>query len=624
LQDVYKKATGAVFKPPNERLSFLTLRTTLTILRWPSVLQTTQKFNSITMTVPQRPWWKDGVVYQIYPASFKDSNGDGIGDLNGIISELDYIRSIGVDVIWICPMYDSPQVDMGYDIRDYEDVYRPYGTVQDMERLIAETHSRGMKIILDLVVNHTSDQHKWFQESRSSKDNPKRDWYIWRPARYVDGQRKAPNNWVSNFTGSVWEWDEHTQEYYLHLFCPEQPDLNWENPETRQAIYKSAMEFWLQRGVDGFRVDTVNMYSKGEMLDAPVTDPGSEWQFAGYQYCNGPRMAEFLNEMNQILEKYDAMTVGECPHTRDMKRVLEYVSAKEKQLNMVFQFDVVDVGQGPYKFQTTPKNWTLPDFKRAMARTQDLIRSPSDGWTTVFLENHDQSRSISRFTSDAPEHRVAGGKMLALMMAALSGTLFIYQGQEIGMTNFPLTWDMSEYKDVDSSNYYKMVAARTNNDPKALEDAHVSLQHLARDHARVPMSWSTAPHNGFSPPDATAKPWMRPLEDADVCNATQQQSDKNSVLAFWKRMLQVRKQHNDLLVHGQYDDLDLESKDFFVFSKTWNEKKAVCICNFTDKKKDLVFPESVMGKKMDLLVSSVDDCEEKKLAAFEGRIYLLA
>ncbi|KAI4928646.1 hypothetical protein J4E85_005264 [Alternaria conjuncta] len=576
------------------------------------------------MTVPQRPWWKDGVVYQIYPASFKDSNGDGVGDLNGIISELDYIRSIGVDVIWICPMYDSPQVDMGYDIRDYEDVYRPYGTVQDMEKLIAETHSRGMKIILDLVVNHTSDQHKWFLESRSSKDNPKRDWYIWRPARYVNGERKAPNNWVGNFTGSVWEWDEHTQEYYLHLFCPEQPDLNWENPETRQAIYKSAMEFWLQRGVDGFRVDTVNMYSKGEMLDAPITDPGSEWQFAGYQYCNGPRMAEFLNEMNQILEKYDAMTVGECPHTPDMKRVLEYVSAKEKQLNMVFQFDVVDVGQGPYKFQTTPKNWTLPQFKRAMARTQDLIRAPSDGWTTVFLENHDQSRSITRFTSDAPEHRVAGGKMLALMMAVLSGTLFIYQGQEIGMTNFPLTWDMSEYKDVDSTNYYKMVAARTKDDPKALEAAHKSLQHLARDHARVPMSWSTATHNGFSPPDATAEPWMRPLEDAKVCNVAQQKGDKDSVLAFWKRMLQVRKQHNDLLVHGQYDDLDVESPDFFVFSKTWNEKRAVCICNFTDQKKDLAFPESVKSEKMELLVSSVDDCEEKKLAAYEGRIYLLA
>lgn len=576
------------------------------------------------MTVAQRPWWKDAVVYQIYPASFKDSNGDGIGDLNGIISELDYIRSIGTDCIWICPMFDSPQVDMGYDIRDYEDVYAPYGTLQDMERLIDETHSRGMRIILDLVVNHTSDQHKWFQESRSSKDNPKRDWYIWRPARYVNGERKPPNNWVSNFTGSVWQWDPQTEEYYLHLFCPEQPDLNWENPETRQAIYKSAMEFWLERGVDGFRVDTVNMYSKGEMLDAPVTDPNSEWQFAGLQYCNGPRMAEFLSEMNAILSKYDAMTVGECPNTPDMKRVLEYVSAKEKQLNMVFQFDVVDVGQGPYKFQTTPFNWTLPQFKRAIKQTQDLLLPPSDGWTTVFLENHDQSRSITRFTSDAPEHRVAGGKMLALMMAALSGTLFIYQGQELGMTNFPETWDMSEYKDVDSSNYYKMVAERTKNDPEALKAAKTSLQHLSRDHARVPMSWSKAKFNGFSPADAKAQPWMRALEDAEVCNAADQQGDKNSVLAFWKKILKVRKEWNDLLVHGIYQDLDIENEEFYCFSKTHGDKKAVAICNFTGKEQALAWPAAVRDIKKDLLISSVDDHVEGTLKAFEGRVYVLA
>jgi oligo-1,6-glucosidase len=592
------------------------------------------------MTVTQRPWWKDGVVYQIYPASFKDSNGDGVGDFQGIISELDYIRSIGVDTIWICPMYDSPQVDMGYDIRNYEDVYAPYGTLDDMQRLIDETHARGMRIILDLVVNHTSNlvsltsitvekkvtnelQHEWFLESRSSKDNPKRDWYIWRPARYVDGERKPPNNWVSNFTGSVWEWDEHTQEYYLHLFCPEQPDLNWENEETRKAIYKSAMEFWLDRGVDGFRVDTVNMYSKGEMLDAPITDPGSEWQFAGYEYCNGPRMREFLGEMNEVLSRYDAMTVGECPNTKEMSRVLEYVSAKEKQLNMVFQFDVVDVGQGPYKFQTTPRNWILPQFKEAIARTQDLIRG-NDGWTTVFLENHDQSRSISRFTSDAPEHRVAGGKMLSLMMCALSGTLFIYQGQELGMTNFPKTWSMDEYKDVDSSNYYKMVARRTNNDPEALEAAHTSLQHLARDHSRVPLSWSTGPTNGFSPPDAKEKPWMRPLEDADVCNAKQQQSDKNSVLAYWKRMLGVRKQYSDLLVHGEYDDLDVENRDFYAFTKTWKGKKAFVICNFTNKEQRLYVPKQIDNIKKELLVSSVNEPVEEELAAWEGRIYLLA
>ncbi len=284
----------------------------------------------------------------------------------------------------------------------------------------------------------------------------------------------------------------------------------------------------------------------------------------------------------------------------------------------------MDTGQGPYKFQTTPKNYTLPKFKRSVALTQDLIRSPSDGWTTVFLENHDQARSITRFTSDAPEHRVPGGKMLALMMAALSGTLFIYQGQEVGMVNFPESWDMNEYKDVESTNYYKMVAARTNNDPTALQAARKSLQHLARDHSRVPMSWSTAQHNGFSPPNATAKPWMRPLEDAAVCNVEQQKSDKTSVLAFWRRILQVRRQYADLLVFGQFDDLDVENPDCFVFSKTWKGKKAVTICNFTDKPLPLQFPQQVRNSKMELLVSSVSAPAEQQLAAYEGRIYLLA
>ncbi|KAF9730462.1 hypothetical protein PMIN03_002294 [Paraphaeosphaeria minitans] len=576
------------------------------------------------MTVAERKWWKDGVVYQIYPASFKDSNGDGVGDLKGILSELDYIRSIGVDTIWICPMYDSPQVDMGYDVRDYEKVYPPYGTNEDMERLIAETHARGMRIVLDLVVNHTSDQHAWFQESRSSKDSPKRDWYIWRPARYIDGKRHPPNNWLGNFGGSVWQWDDHTQEYYLHLFCPEQPDLNWENPVTRHAIYKSAMEFWLERGVDGFRVDTVNMYSKGDMADAPVTDPESEWQFAGLQYCNGPRMREFLGEMNEVLARYDAMTVGECPNTPDMKRVVQYVSAREKQLNMVFQFDVVDIGQGPYKFQTTPKNYTLPAFKDAIARTQSLLRLAPDAWTTVFLENHDQARSISRFASDAPEHRVASGKLLALVMCALSGTLFLYQGQELGMTNFPATWDMSEYKDVDSSNYYNMVRQRTGGDATRLAAAKTSLQHLARDHARVPMSWSTARYNGFSPADSAAEPWMRPLEDAAVCNAEQQKGDKGSVLAFWKTMLQVRRAHNDLLVHGAFADLDNQHEDVFVFAKTWRGKRAVAVCNFTGKTQKLELPGSVGDARRELLVSSLGAGDEAVLGAWEGRVYLLS
>lgn len=296
------------------------------------------------MTISQRPWWKDGVVYQIYPASFKDSNGDGIGDIPGITQSLDYIQSLGVNIIWVCPMYDSPQVDMGYDISDYEKVYAPYGTVADMEELIQQCHARGMRILLDLVINHTSDQHKWFKESRSSKDNPKRDWYIWRPAKVdAQGKRQPPNNWRSNFGGSVWEWDEHTQEYYLHLFCPEQPDLNWENEETRKAIYATSMTFWLEKGVDGFRIDTVNMYSKTpDYRDAPITDPDAEWQTAGSIYCNGPRMQEFLSEMNAILARYDAMSVGECPHTPDMARVIKYVSAKEKQLDMVSIYSRAD------------------------------------------------------------------------------------------------------------------------------------------------------------------------------------------------------------------------------------------------------------------------------------------
>ena len=280
----------------------------------------------------KRKWWKETVVYQIYPASFCDGNGDGVGDIRGITAKLDYIASLGVGAIWVCPTYDSPQVDMGYDISNFEDIYPPYGTIQDMETLIKEAHALGLKIMLDLVINHTSDQHAWFKESRSSKNNPKRDWYIWRPARYTPGgERIPPNNWRSCFGGeSAWQWDEGTEEYYLHLFAAEQPDLNWENPETRRAIYASAMEFWLERGIDGFRIDVVNLYSKPPGLpDAPIVDPDSFYQPAGLLYSNGPRIHEFLGEMNAILRKHGAITVGELPNTPETDKVLKYVSAEE-------------------------------------------------------------------------------------------------------------------------------------------------------------------------------------------------------------------------------------------------------------------------------------------------------
>ncbi|PGH07598.1 hypothetical protein AJ80_07987 [Polytolypa hystricis UAMH7299] len=571
------------------------------------------------------PWWKNAIVYQIYPASFKDSNNDGVGDIPGIISELDYIQSLGVTTIWLCPMYDSPQHDMGYDISDYQAVYPPYGTMEDMQVLIDACHQRGLRIILDLVVNHTSDLHEWFKASRSSKTDPKRDWYIWRPAKYSDdGTRQPPNNWRSHFGGSAWEWDETTQEYYLHLFATQQPDLNWENSETRQAIYASAMEFWLQKGVDGFRVDTVNMYSKHpSYADAPILDPSSDTQVAHSLFCNGPRIHEYLREMNEILSKYDAMTVGECPNTHTIEGVLNYVSAAKKQLNMVFEFDVVELGVGTdYKYSTTPRDWALPQMKAVLKRSQALMNA-GDGWTTVFMENHDQARSISRFGSDrSPELRETSGKMLAMLQCGLSGTQFIYQGQEIGMVNAPAQWPISEYKDVESTNYHEMIRQKTNGEPEALQKAMKALQHLARDHGRLPMQWSAQANAGFTA--ATAKPWMRPNDNYAEINVERQREDKSSVLSFWKRMLQLRKDHADLFIHGTFGLLTEQHEQLFAYTKTSHSSSAFVVLNFSEEEQKFERPAAMGGRDWELLVSNLDDVGGSKdvLRAFEGRIYL--
>ncbi|KAL2826105.1 glycoside hydrolase superfamily [Aspergillus cavernicola] len=573
------------------------------------------------MSAVQEKWWKNSIVYQIYPASFKDSNGDGIGDVPGIISQLDYIASLGVDVIWICPMYDSPQHDMGYDVSDYEKVYPPYGTVEDMETLIAACHSRGLRIILDLVVNHTSHEHKWFQESRSSKTSPKRDWYIWKPAKYgANGNRSPPNNWRSVFGGSAWEWDEATQEYYLHLFCVEQPDLNWENTEVRQAVYTSAMEFWLKKGVDGFRVDTVNMYSKDPAYaDAPITSPGSDTQVAFSLFCNGPRIHEYMREMNDVLAKYDAMTVGELPSTPTLEGVLRYVSAAEKQLNMVFSFDTVDLGMGKdYKFLTKLRNWTLPELKTVTRRGQDIFNG-TDGWTTVFIENHDQARSVSRFGSDkTPELREASAKMLAMFQCTLSGTQFVYQGQEIGMVNAPEDWAFDEYKDIDSTNYYHMVREMSNNDPAQLETAMQALQHLARDHARLPMQWSAEANAGFSP-ESSAKPWMRAHDNHTEINVRAQESDSSSVLSFWKKMMRLRKEYAEFFVFGTFELLDEQHGEVFSYLKRSKEGSVLVALNFSEVPQDF---EKPVGE-LKLLVSSAEESERAELKPFEGRIYTI-
>ncbi|KAE8406901.1 glycoside hydrolase superfamily [Aspergillus pseudonomiae] len=565
-------------------------------------------------------WWKNAIIYQIYPASFKDSNNDGIGDIPGIISSLDYITSLGVDVIWISPMYDSPQYDMGYDVADYESVYPPYGTVQDMEVLIEECHRRGLRIILDLVVNHTSHEHKWFKESRSSKSNPKRDWYIWKPPKYdASGARKPPNNWRSIFGGSAWEWDEQTQEYYLHLFCTEQPDLNWENAETRRAVYDSAMEFWLQKGVDGFRVDTVNMYSKHpEYPDAPVVDPKSETQISPALFCNGPRIHEYLTEMNEVLAKYDAMTVGELPNTHTVDGILRYVSAAQNQLNMVFQFDIVDLGQGKdYKFLTTLPGWTLPELKAAVKGTQVIMKG-TDGWSTVFMENHDQGRSISRFGSEkTPELRVTSAKMLAMMQGTLSGTQFIYQGQEMGMVNAPESWTIEEYKDVDSTNYYQMVRNVSKDDPVELETAMKSLQRFARDHARLPMQWSPGANGGFS--SSSAKTWMRVHDNYPEINVEVEENDQSSVLSFWKRVIQLRKEYADLMVFGEFEILDEQNEKVFTYIKRGQGQSVLVVLNFSEETLKFEKPAAVQDPKV--LLRNVEG-NLNELQPFEGRVLL--
>ncbi|KAL3476211.1 glycoside hydrolase superfamily [Aspergillus californicus] len=565
-------------------------------------------------------WWKNSIIYQIYPASFKDSNNDGIGDIPGIISQLDYIASLGVDVIWICPMYDSPQHDMGYDVADYEKVYPPYGTVEDMETLIASCHSRGMRIILDLVVNHTSNQHKWFKESRLSKISAKRDWYIWKPAKYdANGSRKPPNNWRSVFGGSAWEWDEETQEYYLHLFCVEQPDLNWENPELRQAVYASAMEFWLQKGVDGFRVDTVNMYSKDTAYpDAPIVTPDSDTQVAFDFFTNGPRIHEYMREMNAVLAKYDAMTVGELPNTPTLEGVLRYVSAAEKQLNMVFSFDTVDLGMGKdYKFLTKLRSWTLPELKTVTKRAQDILNG-TDGWTTVFIENHDQARSVSRFGSDrTPELRVSSAKMLAMWQCTLSGTQFVYQGQEIGMVNAPEEWGFEEYKDIDSTNYYRMVKEMSNNDPVQMETAMQAMQHLARDHARLPMQWSAEANAGFSAP-TSAKPWMRPHDNHTDINVRAQEAEPDSVLSFWKKMMRLRKEYAESFVFGTFELVDEQNEEVFSYLKKSKDRTMLVVLNFSEAPQK--FELSGAFEQMKLLASNVES-GNAVLKPFEGRIY---
>ncbi|EPS40343.1 hypothetical protein H072_5838 [Dactylellina haptotyla CBS 200.50] len=530
-----------------------------------------------------RAWWKESSVYQIYPASFKDSNGDGIGDIPGIISEVDYIHKLGADVVWLCPVYPSPKVDMGYDIADYIDIDPQYGTLEDVQKLARELKSRGMKLVMDLVVNHSSDQHEWFKQSRSSKSSPYRSWYHWHPGKVVDGKRVPPNNWHSYFGGSAWEWDEGSQEYYLHIFAKEQPDLNWEEPKVVTAVH-DIMRFWLDRGVDGFRMDVINFISKVPGYpDAAITDPTSPYQDATELFANGPRLHEFLQGLGAILKKYDALSVGEMPGIKDPKEILKGVGFDRGELNMMFHFELVEIDHGKER-KFSHQDFSLKRFKEITEKWQNFMYDNS-GWNAIYLENHDQSRTVSRWCSDAPEHRVASAKMLAAYLGFQAGTPYIYQGQELGMINVPKEWGMSEYQDIECLNHWKEVSARYRDDPAKLAEYRREYQRKGRDNARTPMQWSTAPHAGFMKSDGAAKPWMKLNPSYEFINAAQQVDDPDSPFSFWQKVLSLRKEYIDLFVYGDFELIKgtLEDEDILAYRRFYGKEEATIIVNWSSK-----------------------------------------
>ncbi|KAG7817329.1 hypothetical protein KL928_004064 [Ogataea angusta] len=555
----------------------------------------------------QEPWWKSAVIYQVWPASFKDSNGDGIGDLNGITSELDHIKSLGTDVVWLSPHYASPLDDMGYDISDYNAINPQFGTMEDMDRLLAEIKKRDMRLILDLVINHTSSEHAWFKESRSSRDNPKRDWYIW---------KDNTNNWLSFFSGSAWAYDEKTKQYYLRLFAETQPDLNWENPETREAIYKSALEFWYEKGVSGFRIDTAGLYSKVQTFeDAPITFPGEKYQPAGPLINSGPRIHEFHKEMyEKVTSKYDAMTVGEVGHCSKAD-ALKYVSAKEKEMNMMFLFDTVDVGSDKSdRFRY--KGFNLTDFKDAIINQSEFIFDDetgelNDAWSTVFIENHDQPRCVTRFGNTSNKlFWSRSAKMLALLQTTLTGTLFVYQGQEIGMTNVPQKWDISEYLDINTINYWNAFNETEHSDEEKAELLKI-INLLARDNARTPVQWDSSEYGGFG-----GKPWMRINDNYKDINVASQKNDPDSVLNFYRNAIKTRKLYPETLTFGRFEVQDYNNQEVFYYTKTSNkgQNKMAVVLNFTDREVEYPIPQ---GK---LLLSNISNNIAGKLQPYEGRL----
>ncbi len=531
-----------------------------------------------------RFWWKEAVVYQIYPKSFKDSNGDGVGDLGGIIEKLDYLELLGVDVVWLCPIYASPHVDNGYDISDYYCIHPQFGTLEQFDQLLEGLHRRGIKLIMDLVVNHTSDQHRWFREARSSKQNRYRNYYIWRePSRPLPpGAHGAaakleqselsrspeflPNNWLSFFEGPAWEYDRSSGEYYLHLFSLQQPDLNWENPELREEIYKM-MRWWLDRGIDGFRMDVINLISKHPDFPDSI-DAGASRITGGEHFINGPKVLHHLQEMREkVLDKYELMTVGETPDVSP-EEGLRYVGGDKPLLNMLFQFEHMDIDNGADGYWSVGE-WSLVELKRILGNWQQQMTGR--GWNSLYLNNHDQPRMVSRFGNDG-EYRCESAKMLATMVHMMQGTPYIYQGEELGMTNADFE-DISNYRDVATLNYYRRA---TEEEGLSHESAMRVVRYRSRDNGRTPMQWSDSPNAGFS----TGTPWIGVNRNHARINAVTEAGDSNSVFHYYRHLIQLRREH-PVVVYGSYSDLLPEHEKLFVFQRSGMDERLLVILNFS-------------------------------------------
>ncbi|MFS0675024.1 alpha,alpha-phosphotrehalase [Ornithinibacillus sp. 179-J 7C1 HS] len=547
----------------------------------------------------QEPWWKKAVVYQIYPKSFRDTTGNGLGDIKGIIEKLDYLSSLGVDVLWLTPIYKSPQKDNGYDISDYFSIEPEYGTMEDFETLLAETHKRGMKLIMDLVINHTSTEHEWFKQASSSKDNPYRDFYIWKDP--IDG--KEPNNWISKFGGSAWKYDEKTDQYYLHLFDVTQADLNWENEKLRSEVI-NMIQFWAKKGIDGFRLDVINLISKNQEFPSDSTGDGRRF------YTDGPRIHEYLHLLNkEAFSPYNMMTVGEMSSTT-LENCVLYTKPDRQELDMTFQFHHLKVDypngekwtKAPFDFLALKK--ILSDWQKGMHE--------GGGWNALFWCNHDQPRVVSRFGDDK-EYRVESAKMLATTIHMMQGTPYIYQGEEIGMTN-PNFQDINDYRDVESLNAYKILQEQG----KSNDEIIGILNQKSRDNSRTPMHWSREEHAGFT----KGTPWINPASNYREINVETELQKSNSIFNHYQKLIALRKEY-DIITYGDYQLLLDEDPQIFAYTRNWNGEQLIVVNNFYGKEALVDLPIE-WNENTEVLLSNYQDSPNSSsltLRPYESIVY---